>query len=104
MKRLYCETFKDITRWPQTFVQHIITDAIVTVHHVKSSKKQGESCSMRTLFVHVKFEISLPKALSHIYPRLSCLRLTLNCLKCVHWILAHFSIQIEYDTVCIHSN
>ena len=35
---------------------------------------------MRTLFVQVKFKISLPKALPHIYPKLSCLHLTFNCL------------------------
>ena len=29
---------KDIARWPQTSVQHIITDVIVTVHDVKSSE------------------------------------------------------------------
>ena len=29
---------KDITRWPQTYVQHIITDVTVTVHDIKSSK------------------------------------------------------------------
>ena len=43
---------------------------------------------MRILFVRVKFKISLPRALPHIYPKLSCLHLTLNCLL----VLVHISL------------
>ena len=32
----------DITRWPQTSVQHIITDAIVAAHDVKLKKHKEE--------------------------------------------------------------
>ena len=33
---------KDITRWLQTSVQHIITDVIVTIHDVKLRKHKEE--------------------------------------------------------------
>ena len=124
---------KDITRWPKTSVQHIITDVIVTVvptEHLHTTQNtneqicmnrlydkrhyqvaadfctahnyrcysystwcqveetQGGNCSTRTLFVRVKFKISLPRTLPHIYPKLSCLHLTLNCLL----VLAHISL------------
>ena len=48
----------------------------------------GGNCNMRTLFVQVKFKTSLPRALPHIYPKLSCLHLTLNCLL----VLAYISL------------
>ena len=46
---------------------------------------------MRTLFVvQVKFKTSLPRALPHIYPKLSCLHLTLDCLL----VLAHTVVSV----------
>ena len=41
---------------------------------------------MRTLFVQVKFKTGLPRALPHIYPKLSSLHLTLNCLLVLAYI------------------
>ena len=132
MKRLYGTM--DSTRWPQTSVQHTITDVIVTVvptEHLHTTQKYegvdlydetlrydgqyqvaadlctalndrcysystccqveetlGRNCNMRSWFVQVKFKTSLPRALPRIYPKLSCLHLTLNCLL----VLAYISL------------
>ena len=132
MKRLYGTM--DSTRWPQTSVQHTITDVIVTVvptEHLHTTQKYegvdlydetlrydgqyqvaadlcaahndrcysystccqveetlGRNCNMRSWFVQVKFKTSLPRALPRIYPKLSCLNLTLNCLL----VLAYISL------------
>ena len=42
MAALLIKVIKDITGWPPTSVQHIITDVIVTVHDVKLRKHKKE--------------------------------------------------------------
>ena len=77
---------KDITMWLQTAHNYIVTA------HMSS---RG-NCNMRTLFVQVKFKITLPRALPHTYSKLSCFHLTLNCLL----VLAHmefFGVNIRNE-------
>ena len=53
---------------------------------IQVEETQGGNCNMRTLFVQLKFKTSLPRALPHIYPKLSCLHLTLNYLLVLAYI------------------